>query len=407
MYQFLLEKKYNEKKNILIIPELIQNRFKSYRNREKRRRFRTYNALDSLISMISYYDFFSYDAFILCLSSILKTSLNEKNIVTSKFLFDSFFNNKEIEEIEEIEETEETEETKKILKNKEQYLKTLLETSEITKKNFSNLNFTEDKKENINLILATWEKISLIQNKKNSETETKNTKENSCNFNENKKKNIENMKLTLDKWEKSGLIQSKEKYSENVIQDNHEENKKKDYEDFLENVKKNYEKVEEYISKYFNYMSINTENTPLESKIQFSQELNISFIKSTLNALYKFKTPIITPEILFITLMDCKEITIGKIINIIINNEKVSYNIRYHLLKKIYRESKYLCKRINKNQRKIFYFYYLLKSQISESEFYRLLKKSILNITRFRNILIKIVLKINFSKFLREKIQYD
>lgn len=70
--------------------------------------------------------------------------------------------------------------------------------------------------------------------------------------------------------------------------------------------------------------------------IPYSHELNIIFEKAAENALSRFKTPVITPEILFITMMEDNESRVGKIIRKMCENSLQWYLIRYKLLKRLH-----------------------------------------------------------------------
>jgi len=134
-----------------------------------------------------------------------------------------------------------------------------------------------------------------------------------------------------------------------------------------------------------------------------SYEVHFLLEKAGENALFRFKTPIITPEILFITLMEEKNTKVGKILNKILRNSLDWYLIRYKLIKRIHNQEMNIRGEIEKSQH---YFTYLLKTQISEEEFNRLMETPdilSLGLISFRNELIGIALKQNLSQSLKHE----
>lgn len=132
-----------------------------------------------------------------------------------------------------------------------------------------------------------------------------------------------------------------------------------------------------------------------QKEIQFSYEANQLFEKSADNAMVRFKTPIISPEILFISLMEEKNFLIGKLIKKELLDETNWYLLRYKLLKKLYNQEVIIKSEIKKSHQ---FFAYLLKTQISEANFQKLIEKKALEkaVSLFRNYVIKDVLKSNF-----------
>jgi hypothetical protein len=134
-----------------------------------------------------------------------------------------------------------------------------------------------------------------------------------------------------------------------------------------------------------------------------SYEVHFILEKAAENALLRFKTPIVTPEILFITLMEEKNTKVGKILNKIFKNSLDWHLIRYKLIKRIHNQEMIIRGEIEKSQQ---YFAYLLKAQLSENEFNRLLDDPellSLGIFAFRNQIIRIVLKQNLSQYLKHE----
>jgi hypothetical protein len=126
----------------------------------------------------------------------------------------------------------------------------------------------------------------------------------------------------------------------------------------------------------------------------YSHEVLQLFEKAIENSLTRFKTPVITPEILFITLMEEKSTKISKIIKMSFDNEMEWYLFRYNLIKLIHNQESTIRGEVTKNQQ---YFAYLLKTQLNDFEFNRLIENKALNkgVLIFRNDLISNILKVN------------
>jgi hypothetical protein len=112
----------------------------------------------------------------------------------------------------------------------------------------------------------------------------------------------------------------------------------------------------------------------------YSQEVYHVFEKASNNALTRFKTPVITPEILFITLMEQKSTKTSKMIQKSFANENEWSFFRYEVMKLIHREESILRSQVNESQR---YFGYLLKTQMETSEFEYFTKTALYDPTVF------------------------
>ena len=142
----------------------------------------------------------------------------------------------------------------------------------------------------------------------------------------------------------------------------------------------------------------------LHPSIKFSHEVNLLFEKASENALIRFKTPVITPEILFITLMEEKQSRAGKIVSKIVPNSLDWYLLRYRLIKRIHSHEMNIRCEIEKNEH---YFAYLLKTQLTELQFDRLIENSelfSLGVLYFRNKLILEILQQNLIEHLEKEI---
>ena len=160
---------------------------------------------------------------------------------------------------------------------------------------------------------------------------------------------------------------------------------------------------ENYIEKILHFFNI-FENVTLNKEITYSYKINQLFNLATENALLRFKTPVISPEIFLITIMEEKNTNVAKTICNYIKDKTEWYLLRYKLVKRLYYQESNIREEIIKNQR---YFAYLLKTQLSEYEFNKLIKTKKLakGISFFRNILIFKILKKNIFLKLSKEIQ--
>ena len=127
------------------------------------------------------------------------------------------------------------------------------------------------------------------------------------------------------------------------------------------------------------------------------------FEKAAENALVRFKTPVITPEILFVTMMEQKNNKVGKIIKKFLKNDTNWYLLRYKLIKRLHYQETDIRTNVSKNNH---YFVYLLKLNLSEYEFNRLIETESLNlgVSVFRNRLISQLLKVDIFNQLENEI---
>lgn len=135
----------------------------------------------------------------------------------------------------------------------------------------------------------------------------------------------------------------------------------------------------------------------------YTHEVNQIFEKAVENALTRFKTPVITAEILFITMLEEKNSKVGSVIQNLFETEMEWYLFRYKLIKYIHSQESKIRSEVTKNQQ---YFAYLLKTQLPDSEFNCLIEKMELakGVLQFRNALITKFLQINIFDALTEEI---
>ena len=135
-------------------------------------------------------------------------------------------------------------------------------------------------------------------------------------------------------------------------------------------------------------------NVSFNENLVYSIEVNLLFEKAAENALIRFKTPVITSEILFLTLMELTDTKIGNLIQTQILNEKDWHLLRYRLVKSLHSNESIIKSEITKNQQ---YFAYLLKTELTEIEFNKLIETTSLieGVQLFRNMLINELTKVN------------
>jgi hypothetical protein len=143
-----------------------------------------------------------------------------------------------------------------------------------------------------------------------------------------------------------------------------------------------------------------------EKEIIYSQEMNQLFEKIVENALYRFKTPVVTPDLLFITFMEEKTTKAGKLITKMLKNEANWYLVRYRLIKRLHSQEVLIRGEITKNQH---YFAYLMKTRFSEFDFNKLINNELLltAVSFFRNFLVKDILKQNLFQTLGDEISHS
>lgn len=137
--------------------------------------------------------------------------------------------------------------------------------------------------------------------------------------------------------------------------------------------------------------------------LKYSHETNLIFEKSAENALSRFKTPVITPEILFITLMEEKNNKSAKLIQKLLKTQTNWYLLRYKLIKKIHSQESEIRNKVKKNEH---YFAYLLKINLTESEFTSLIEQNSLatGSSFFRNQIISQILSLDLLDMLYKEI---
>lgn len=141
----------------------------------------------------------------------------------------------------------------------------------------------------------------------------------------------------------------------------------------------------------------------ITKKLKNSFDVSFLFEQAAENALIRFKTPVITPEILFITMMEEENTKVSKIIKKFFPEETNWYLLRYKLIKRIHFQEVNIRAEIPKSEQ---YFAYLLKINLSELEFNCLIETNLLHlaVSTFRNKLITKLLHVNLFDLLEKEI---
>ena len=138
--------------------------------------------------------------------------------------------------------------------------------------------------------------------------------------------------------------------------------------------------------------------------IEYSLEVNQLFEKAAENAMSRFKTPVITSEILFITLMEERKTKASKMIRELVGNDTEWQMLRYRLIKRLHNQESSIRSEVSKNQH---YFTYLLKTELKEAEFEKMIETETLakGTSIFRNQLISEIVKVNIFDLLCQEVR--
>jgi hypothetical protein len=138
-------------------------------------------------------------------------------------------------------------------------------------------------------------------------------------------------------------------------------------------------------------------------KIEYNFEVK-TIIQKVIENSFRFKTPVITPEILFLTLLEEKNLSSGFLLQKILKND-VQWNLlRYEILKKIHYQETMIQGNISKSYR---YFAYLLKLELNNDKFEKLLEKKefSLAIQAYRDLVVSKILQFNLFELLEQEIK--
>jgi len=164
---------------------------------------------------------------------------------------------------------------------------------------------------------------------------------------------------------------------------------------YFDTINNTYEKIDEKLFPLEKEASI-------RNSIPFDSDTNHIFLKASENALQRFHTPIITTDILLITLLE-EPGPSRTLLHFLIPNETEWYLLRYKLIKKLYLQEVTIRTEVSSAY---IYFAYLLQTKISDLSLDRIFKRGILlsSVAMFRENFYKKLLKTNIYKFLAEEI---
>ena len=136
---------------------------------------------------------------------------------------------------------------------------------------------------------------------------------------------------------------------------------------------------------------------------QFSYDFTEILEKTIENALYRFKSPIITSEILFITLLEQNEMRIPSQNESLVLNSSQWQALHYTVLKRIHNQESSIRNKVKKSDQ---YFAYILKTLLPEIQFDRLIEEDLLPFSTafFRSKLLVEASKISLSRMLEQNI---
>jgi hypothetical protein len=173
--------------------------------------------------------------------------------------------------------------------------------------------------------------------------------------------------------------------------------------------KNNEEKIIEKGKKSFKNFLLNidipllSEALIISKPTKYSYEINQIFEKAAENALKRFKTPVVSSEILLITMLEAKKSKVGKLLKQFLKNDTNWYMFRYALMKRLHNQELSIRTDVPKNQQ---YFAYLLKTQLPEIQFDTLIEKDCLlpGVLLFRNNMIADVMKMDIYENLKSDV---
>jgi ATP-dependent Clp protease ATP-binding subunit ClpA len=165
-----------------------------------------------------------------------------------------------------------------------------------------------------------------------------------------------------------------------------------------------YKKAEDLGQNSSFFSKLKKENI-LNSKIEYNFEVK-NIIETCIENSYRFKTPVITSEILFLTLLENEKSSSGILLKKFLKND-IQWNLlRYEILKKIHYQETTLQGSISKNFR---YFAYLLKLELSDNKFEKLLSKNEFSfaIEAYRDLITSKILEVNIFQVLENEIKFS
>jgi len=182
------------------------------------------------------------------------------------------------------------------------------------------------------------------------------------------------------------------------------------FELLLESINYGYDLNDLNKKKLFNFKNDNTwfrKNNSFDSnsKIDFNFEVKF-LLEKTIENCYRFKSPIITSEIFFLTLLEESNTSAGQLLKVFLKTE-INWNLlRYEILKMIHNQETKIQGNLSKNSR---LFAYLLKTELSDYQFLKLLRREEILpiISIYRDLVISKLLQLDLFSSLEEEIKYS
>jgi len=153
------------------------------------------------------------------------------------------------------------------------------------------------------------------------------------------------------------------------------------------------------IGLFSNFKEKSFSNSDIENNFEVK-----TIIEKAIENSYRLKTPVITPETLFLTILEEKNLSGGILIQKILRDD-IQWNLlRYEILKKIHYHETTVQGTIYQKYR---YFAYLVKNELEDTKFDKLLQKNDLSLVvqSYRNLLISKILELDMNKFFKHEIK--
>lgn len=165
----------------------------------------------------------------------------------------------------------------------------------------------------------------------------------------------------------------------------------------------NNEKVNIFSSLKKNFSLFFEKKVEWQETIELNYELK-SLIEKAIENTYRFKTPVITPELLFLTLLEEKTMAAGSLLKTFLKEDLEWTLLRYEILKKLHNQETIIQGNVSKNYR---FFAYRLKIELNDPQFEKLLetKDFFKAVTKYRDLLILKILEINLFDLIEDDIK--
>ena len=155
------------------------------------------------------------------------------------------------------------------------------------------------------------------------------------------------------------------------------------------------------ILNFFQPFSKNNQFLP--QTLDFNYEVTTILEKAIDNS-FRFKTPIINSEILFLTLLEDKNLSTTPLLKTFLKTDLEWNLLRYDILKKLHNQETKIQGNLQKSLR---YFAYLLKTELDDNQFEKLLEKDNFSsiILTYRDLVVSKVLNIDIFNELEKDIR--